>query len=96
MTPPEHTPLLEAEIENFKLLDEKIDKILQRMAELKEERDTAVRQKEEMESLLRSREKEISRLEDNLKEVEDRSQDQAKETLIKEKLSNLLHKLEKF
>lgn len=94
MTEHNHAPLLEAEIESFSRLEEKIDQLLERMEALKQERDLAVAQRSETEELLRRRETEIEQLKQKLEEAQTRTLDPEKESVIREKLTGLLNKLD--
>lgn len=88
--------LLDSELEEFRLLEEKIDLLLEKFNELKEQRDRAVQQKTELETLLRRRETQIAQLQNNLAEAQQRSISPEKEELIKGKLQGLLNRLQDF
>jgi hypothetical protein len=86
----------ENQMEALVKLEEKLERLFQRLKELKEERDLAVKQRGELEGLLRRRETQIAQLQDKLNEAETRTLNPEKEALIKNKLQNLLHKLDEF
>jgi hypothetical protein len=90
------TPLLDPEFEVFKALEDKIDQILKRLADMKEQRDKALQQKTELESLLRRRETQIAQLQDSLATAQKRALSPEKEKLIKDKLRGLVDRLQEF
>jgi len=89
-------PLLESEFEVFKALEGKIDQLLKRLSDLKEQRDKAVQQKTELESLLRRRETQIAQLQDGLAAAQKRTLSPEKEKFIKDKLRGLVERLQEF
>ena len=82
------------EIKNFSVLEEKIDKLLERLTNLKDERDTLVKQLVELERVLREREAEITELREKLRGIPDAVLDSQKSAIIKKKLAGILEKLE--
>ncbi len=96
MSDSDTTPLLEAEIESFGLLEQKIDQLLERLEEIKREREQAAQQRDEIEGLLRRREDEIAQLKQQLGEAQTRTIKPETETVIRKKLSGLLEKLESY
>lgn len=89
-------PLLESEFEVFKALEEKIDALLKRVSDMKEQRDKALQQKTELETLLRRRETQIAQLQDNLAVAQKRALTPEKEKMIKDKLRGLVDRLQEF
>ena len=88
--------MLDEEINNFILLEEKVDLVLKRMADLISERDLVLKQKSEMETLLHRREADVVELKERLQEAEKRAFNPEKAGIIKNKLTSLLKKLEEF
>jgi hypothetical protein len=88
--------ILDAEIKNFNLLEQKVVRLIESAATLKRERDQAIKQKTELETLLRRREAEIADLKSRLSEQASKSLDPDKAELIKNKLSGLLDRLKEF
>lgn len=84
------------EIKAFDELEEKINQLLERFSELKRERDEAVKQCGKYEELLKRRETDLKNLRVRVDEAEKRSRDPKVDMMIKEKLENLLKKLESF
>ena len=93
----ENTPsLLDDEIAGFHKLEEKIERVLDRLAELKTERDETLKQKTELENILRQKEAQINQLQERLIAAEQRTLSPEKEEMIRSRLKNLIDKLEDF
>ncbi len=88
--------LLDAELDIFRKLEERLDLLLKKMSELKKQRDRAIQQKSELESLLRRRETQIAELKDKLASAQRRTISPEKEKVIKERLQGLLNRLQEF
>jgi hypothetical protein len=88
--------VLEIELKRFNQLESKIEKLIDHISALKKERDSALKQRAEIEVVLRRREAEIAQLKDNLNNAEKRAIDPQKTEAIKNKISNLIEKLDEF
>ena len=85
---------LDVEIKNFRILEEKIERLIARMTEIKKERDLALKQKSEIEVVLRRRETENAQLKDRVQNAEQRALDPKKSEEIRSRLSGLIEKLD--
>ena len=93
----ENTPsLLNTEIAGFQELEEKIERVLERLAELRTERDETLKQKTELENILQHKETQINQFQEKLNAAERRTLSPEKEEAIKNRLQNLIDKLDEF
>lgn len=74
-------------------LEDKIERVLLRLAELKAERDEALKQKSELENILNVRDTRITQLETELEKIKKEAIPPEKAEKIKARLNSLLERL---